>query len=153
MPGKSLEITVPPNHVLMIEGTAWSPDWRAPDTAQTLSAQLMSGFDTIATINIFVLEPRSNIDAKGWLNGYRIGTYPRNPPEGFIKLNGPNSGIVKRCPKAAHDKKRVRISRFIIVERCEQSLKAANIILTNKNIFRPVVWLLFAQKLAKLKVR
>jgi len=89
LPGQGLDISLPAGHVLMIDGEAWTPSWRAPNTAQTLPAILMSGFDTVANINIFVLEPRSNIDSKGWLNGYRIGTYPRNPPKGFIKLDGP----------------------------------------------------------------
>jgi hypothetical protein len=89
MPGKGLDISLPAGHMLMINGSAWTPSWRVPKTAQTLSARLMSGSDTVAKINIFVLEPLSNIDSKGWLNGYRIGTYPRNPPEGFIRLDGP----------------------------------------------------------------
>lgn len=90
MPGKGLDISLQSGHTLMIDGTVWTPSWRAPSTAQTLPATLMDGSRTVATINIFVLEPRSNIDAKGWLNGYRIGTYPRNPPKGFIKLDGPD---------------------------------------------------------------
>jgi hypothetical protein len=89
MPGKPLDIRLKAGQTLMIDGTRWSPDWRAPSTAQTLEAELLSFGRTIATLNIFVLEPRSQIDNRGWLNGYRIGTYPRNPPDGFIKLDGP----------------------------------------------------------------
>lgn len=98
MPGKSLDLSLPPGHVLTIDGTAWTPSWRAPQTAQTLPATLMSGSTTIANINIFVLEPRSNIDSNGWLNGYRIGTYPRNAPDGFIKLSGPDDRETKLSP-------------------------------------------------------
>ncbi|MEM7729404.1 MAG: D-Ala-D-Ala carboxypeptidase family metallohydrolase [Pseudomonadota bacterium] len=89
MPGKRLGIALPPGHTLTIEGERWTPDWRAPAEPQTLSATLTSDGRTVADINIFVLEPHSNKDAKGWINGYRIGTYPRNPPEGFIRLDGP----------------------------------------------------------------
>lgn len=90
MPGKGLAIRLPAGYRLIIDGSAWTPSWRAPNRAQTLKATLMSGSETVAHINVFILEPRSNIDAKGWLNGYRIGTYPRNPPEGFIRLDGPD---------------------------------------------------------------
>ncbi|MGB6230693.1 MAG: D-Ala-D-Ala carboxypeptidase family metallohydrolase [Litorimonas sp.] len=90
MPGDALDIALPAGHRLTIDGTRWTPDWRAPDRAQTLSAELTASTGKVADITLFVLEPHANIDSKGWLNGYRIGTYPRNPPEGFIKLDGPD---------------------------------------------------------------
>lgn len=89
MPKARLGIELPPGHTLMIDGERWTPAWRAPATPQTLPASLMSNGRTITKINIFVLEPHANKDRKGWINGYRIGTYPRNPPEGFIRLDGP----------------------------------------------------------------
>ncbi|WP_298917052.1 D-Ala-D-Ala carboxypeptidase family metallohydrolase [uncultured Algimonas sp.] len=89
MPGKRLGIKLPKGHTLTINGERWTSKWRAPSSAQTLSATLEADGETVADINIFVLEPHSNIDSKGWLNGYRIGTYPRNPPKGFIRLDGP----------------------------------------------------------------
>jgi hypothetical protein len=98
MPGKALNLRLPAGHRLMINGSPWSPAWRAPDSAQTLPATLISGSTAVATINIFVLEPRRNIDSNGWLNGYRIGTYPRNPPDGFIKLSGPQDRETRLSP-------------------------------------------------------
>ena len=89
LPGQGLDIRVPPALTLEIDGEVWTPGWRAPNSAQTLDARLRRGGDTVAEITVFVLEPRSNIDAKGWLNGYRIGQYPKDPPAGFIKLAGP----------------------------------------------------------------
>lgn len=89
LPGEGLDIALLPEQQLIIDGEVWSEGWRAPRTAQTLKASLVTGGLELAKINIFVLEPRSNIDSKGWLNGYRIGKYPRNPPKGFIKLDGP----------------------------------------------------------------
>lgn len=89
MPGDRLAVDLPESHQLVIDGAVWTPAWRAPRTAQTLQAELISGGNLIAKINVFVLEPSANIDSKGWLNGYRIGTYPRNPPKGFIRLDGP----------------------------------------------------------------
>lgn len=89
MPGAGLNINLPAGHALLIDGTRWTSNWRAPASAQTLPAELVANGRTVARINIFVLEPHANKDAKGWLNGYRIGTYPRNPPEGFIRLDGP----------------------------------------------------------------
>lgn len=99
MPGKALKVSLPAGHRLMINGSPWSTTWRAPDSAQTLPATLLSGTQTIANINIFVLEPHSNIDSKGRLNGYRIGTYPRNAPDGFIKLNGPEDRETALSPR------------------------------------------------------
>ncbi len=94
LPGESLPITLPLGHELVIGTdvggtTIWTPDWRAPGGATTLPATLRRDGREIAKINIFVMEPLSNVDAKGWLNGYRIGKYPKNPPEGFIRLDGP----------------------------------------------------------------
>ena len=90
MPGEGLDIRVPPSMTLEIDGRVWTPGWRAPDAAQTLDATLRRGGDTVARIKVFVLEPYSRVDAKGWLNGYRIGSYPKDPPEGFIRLDGPD---------------------------------------------------------------
>ena len=89
LPGEALDIRVPPSMTLEIGGRIWTPDWRAPNSAQTLDATLRRGGDVVADIKVFVLEPHSNIDAKGWLNGYRIGQYPKDAPVGFIKLDGP----------------------------------------------------------------
>ena len=89
LPGKALDIDVPPALTLEIGGRVWTPDWRAPDTAQTIDATLRRGGETVADLKVFVLEPLSNVDAKGWLNGYRIGQYPKDPPPGFIRLDGP----------------------------------------------------------------
>ncbi|GLQ20916.1 D-Ala-D-Ala carboxypeptidase family metallohydrolase [Algimonas porphyrae] len=98
MPGEGLLISLQPDQQLLIEGKPWTPDWRAPATAQALSATLLSGAQEIATITLFVLEPHTNKDAKGWLNGYRIGSYPRNPPKGFIRLDGPEDKEIALSP-------------------------------------------------------
>lgn len=37
-------------------------------------------------VTLFVLEPSTNISARGYLGDYRIGKYPKNTPRGFIKL-------------------------------------------------------------------
>ncbi len=89
MPGERLGLELPPGHTLTIDGERWTPDWRAPTDPQTLTAELSSAGKTVASVNVFVLEPHANKDAKGWINGYRIGSYPKDPPEGFIKLSGP----------------------------------------------------------------
>ncbi len=89
LPGERLPISLPAGHELVIGNDVWSPSWRAPSEATTLPATLRKGGQDVAKVNIFVMEPISNVDAKGWLNGYRIGKYPKNPPEGFIRLDGP----------------------------------------------------------------
>ena len=32
LPGQGLDISLPAGHVLMIDGEAWTPSWRAPDS-------------------------------------------------------------------------------------------------------------------------
>ncbi|MDX1509200.1 MAG: hypothetical protein R3358_13015, partial [Woeseiaceae bacterium] len=52
-------------------------------------------------VNVFTMEPAKNVDADGRLNGYRIGSYPKEPlrgldiylqPEGFVEVTAENAG-------------------------------------------------------------
>jgi len=49
--------------------------------------------EIVQRLAIFVLEPSANINAKGSLNGYRIGTYPKDTPEGFIRYTAADKGV------------------------------------------------------------
>ncbi|MEQ8857428.1 MAG: D-Ala-D-Ala carboxypeptidase family metallohydrolase [Pseudomonadales bacterium] len=53
-----------------------------------------------AVINVFTMVPANRVDAKGVLNGYRIGAYPREPlrgqdiylaPTGFVEVTAANA--------------------------------------------------------------
>ena len=64
-----------------------SSDWLAPDTAGVHELEVFdpSG-EVVNTLAVFVLEPVASVDEGGYLEGYRIGAYPQDDPEGFIKL-------------------------------------------------------------------
>jgi hypothetical protein len=56
----------------------------------------------VSEINVFTLTPAAQVDDEGWLNGYRIGAYPRDllrgldiyaPPTGFVEVTGDNAGV------------------------------------------------------------
>lgn len=87
MPGEQLDLQVPPHMRAELNGQPLDPDWIAPQDAGTHELDIYHGDELVADLNVFVLEPASRITRKGYLNGYRIGTYPRNRPIGFIRLD------------------------------------------------------------------
>ncbi len=86
MPGDGLEWTVPSNVVARLDGERVAA-WRAPMTAGTHRLEFIRGDEVVSSVAIFVLEPATKIDANRSLNGYKIGTYPRAEPQGFIRLD------------------------------------------------------------------
>lgn len=86
MPGEALRWQAPTNVKVEVNGQQVK-NWRAPGKAGTHTLEFVRGSSTIATVTVFVLEPATNIDSKGALNGYKIGTYPRSRPKGFIRLD------------------------------------------------------------------
>ena len=65
----------------------------------TLEIENSRGGET-AVINIFVTVPASQVDGKGYLNGYRIGSYPVKPlrgntiylpPKGYVEVTRENA--------------------------------------------------------------
>lgn len=55
----------------------------------------------VATVNVFTMVPATRVDARGYLNGYRIGHYPARPlrgldiyrpPTGFVEVTEANAG-------------------------------------------------------------
>lgn len=57
--------------------------WTAPDTAGVHDLRLAAANGDSFRLSVFVLQP---LDGQTVLEGYRIGTYPRNAPEGLIRL-------------------------------------------------------------------
>jgi hypothetical protein len=86
MPGEALDWQTPANIRARINGERVSA-WRAPMEAGTHTLNFERGSEAVTSITVFVLEPASKIDKSGALNGYKIGTYPRARPEGFIRLD------------------------------------------------------------------
>ena len=87
LPGEALDLSLPSDFFAKIDDVFIGPDWVAPDDAGIHNLEIFnSANQRVNSITLFVLEPATNIDAKGWLNGYRIGFYPKDTPAGFIKL-------------------------------------------------------------------
>lgn len=62
--------------------------WTAPNEAGNHRLEIFSNDGSLArTLTVFVLEPSTSIDDRGYLGKYRIGFYPKNTPKGFIKLD------------------------------------------------------------------
>lgn len=94
MPGKQIRIALPSGYAMRVDGQFVSRKgnanfWTAPDTPGVSEITFVQpNGRTASRLNVFILEPASNI-RNGRLNGYRIGTYAADAPEGFIRLNGP----------------------------------------------------------------
>jgi hypothetical protein len=94
LPGEPLSVTMPFGWEVNLqdesaEGVATAPEepghypLRIRDEAGSLRYE----------ISLFVLEPATRISNGGYLNGYRIGKYPRNRPAGFIRLDAGDEDI------------------------------------------------------------
>lgn len=89
MPGETLELSHEADFALALDGAVVSGlaaehSWTAPGQA---GAHELVAFDTEGrrqVLSVFVLTPLD--DGETVLEGYRIGTYPRNTPEGLIRL-------------------------------------------------------------------
>jgi len=87
MPGRSLELRLPPGQVATLDGEPIGKRWTAPEMSGNHRLEI-AGPDgrIVQTSTVFVLTPADRIDQRGYLEGYRIGRYPRNRPAGFIRL-------------------------------------------------------------------
>lgn len=87
LPNELLSLDVPDNYQVSINGETIEDDWRAPNEAGTHSLEITDDKGSpFSQVTLFVLEPSSNIDARGYLGDYRIGAYPKDTPAGFIKV-------------------------------------------------------------------
>lgn len=90
MPGEALTFTHEDEFALAVDGDVAGPlatehSWTAPEDP---GAHEVVAFDTEGNrqhLSVFVLTPLPD-QANAVLEGYRIGTYPRNAPEGLIRL-------------------------------------------------------------------
>jgi len=90
LPNEALGLTLPDGYSAKLDGALVSAGTLVSNKAgsQTLVINKADG-SPFSKVSVFTLEPISSVDKKGWLNGYRIGKYPKNPPKGFIRLDGP----------------------------------------------------------------
>lgn len=88
MPGETLRLKLPEGYSAEVNGeTVWWSSWTAPDTAGNRTMKIFDADDReVAQITLFILKPTKEIDDRGYLEGYRIGHYPRNTPKGLIRL-------------------------------------------------------------------
>lgn len=88
MPGEMVTIEADAPVELVIDGetvgdAAERHEWTAPDAPGTLEVQLVDGSGEAHEISLFVLAP---LEGDTVMEGYRIGEYPQNAPEGLIRL-------------------------------------------------------------------
>ena len=90
MPGKAVRLDIPKGHKATIDDAPVTGRWVAPEAPGHHRLRVVDGAgDLVQTVTLFVLKPARSIDSRGYLEGYRIGRYPRNAPAGFIRL-GPD---------------------------------------------------------------
>ena len=89
MPNETYDIPVKPGQYAKLDGQLVDePSWTAPNEAGNHRLEIFSANGSLArTLTVFVLEPSTSIDDRGYLGKYRIGFYPKNTPKGFIKLD------------------------------------------------------------------
>ena len=87
MPGETLDLKIPEGLIARVDGAVVVSSWRAPDTPgnHTLVIASWRGQEMLR-MSIFVLAPSTGIDDGGYMEGYRIGSYPEATPAGFIRL-------------------------------------------------------------------
>jgi len=87
MPNEVVDIHLAPSEKATIDGIRVGDQWQAPAHASNHNLVISNATGkTVRTQSIFVLEPSANIDKRGYLGDYKIGFYPKNTPQGFIKL-------------------------------------------------------------------
>ncbi len=86
MPGTDVHFRLRNDETAFIDGVPTGPNWTVPNRAGNHILKIMTGDREVAHMTLFVLEPSTSIDEKGYLGKYRIGTYPNAVPQGFIKL-------------------------------------------------------------------
>ncbi|GGX67789.1 hypothetical protein GCM10011309_16830 [Litorimonas cladophorae] len=88
LPGETVNISAEATDLAYVDGQLIGENWVAPMTSGVHSLTIKNSEDMeTAEITLFVLTPSSEISSKGYIGKYRIGKYPRNTPQGFIRLD------------------------------------------------------------------
>lgn len=94
LPGETLSIARRHDEKAFIDDVEVSEIWTAPAEAGTHHLRILTPYEEVARVTLFVLEPKSSISKKGFIGKYRIGHYPRNTPRGFIKLEKEDRNVL-----------------------------------------------------------
>lgn len=100
LPGADVAFSHPGNVSAYLDDKPLRTDeqFSAPEEPGTYDLEFRSRKgDVLHEVAFFVLEPARKIDKSGRLNGFRMGEYPQNDPEGFIRLDE-GQGDVKVSP-------------------------------------------------------
>lgn len=94
MPGHRMRLDIPTGYTASIDGERVGKRWTAPEKPGHHRLDVVDDAGkAVLTVTLFVLTPARSIDARGYLEGYRIGRYPRNAPRGFIRLDAEDMDI------------------------------------------------------------
>ncbi len=115
---------------------------KAPDEPGLTSREIENpDSGEVALIHVFTLVPAGRVDARGYLNGYRIGSYPQRPLRG-LDIYRPPDGFVEVTAENAHTRisPNFRLEQFVskqeqgypkyVVLRANLLLKLENILAT-----------------------
>ncbi|MEQ8405048.1 MAG: D-Ala-D-Ala carboxypeptidase family metallohydrolase [Oceanicaulis sp.] len=88
MPGETIEISADDGFALSLDDavitqTGDAHSWQAPSEPGVHTLRAFNTDREVQHISIFVKKP---LNGQTVLEGYRIGAYPENPPEGLIRL-------------------------------------------------------------------
>ncbi|MFW5660254.1 MAG: D-Ala-D-Ala carboxypeptidase family metallohydrolase [Oceanicaulis sp.] len=89
LPGDTIELSADQPFALSLNGEiiaeeAGSHSWTAPREPGNHTIRAFTTEGEVQRITVFVMTPRE--EGQTVIEGYRIGTYPENPPPGFIRL-------------------------------------------------------------------
>ncbi|WP_202944398.1 D-Ala-D-Ala carboxypeptidase family metallohydrolase [Parvularcula bermudensis] len=92
MPGE--RVAIGGTHtVINMDGERVASSFDAPTTPGHYAVTISRADAPPVDLSLFVLQPTDNMDSRQFLNGYRIGTYPQTPPEGFIEVSAEDYDI------------------------------------------------------------
>lgn len=88
LPGEEVNFETFTDDAILLDGSRIPHNWRAPDEAGVHKVEIRSLRGILrASVTLFVLEPSTSISKRGFIGDYRIGFYPKDTPEGFIRLD------------------------------------------------------------------
>lgn len=94
LPGETVEIEIENGQSAWINDQILGSTWVAPQKSDNhkMVVRDQNG-RLVSEISVFILTPSSKIDKKGYIGKFRMGHYPKDTPEGFIRLDKEDMGM------------------------------------------------------------